>query len=156
MTGLDDRIEIVRADPSDAAMVDSMMRRFAGHEGFAAANDERRWRELLADDRVMILVATIGSEPIGYLSAVRTLHVRSGADIVALDDVYVRPSARHRGAGEALVGALAALAALAEGAGHAIRWEVEEGNLAGQRFSLRIGARLRRKVVAWWQPEPPS
>jgi hypothetical protein len=44
------------------------------------------------------------------------------------------------------------MCALACGYEVPIRWEVEEGNLAGQRFYVRLGARLRRKVVAWWEP----
>jgi hypothetical protein len=34
-----------------------------------------------------------------------------------------------------------------------IRWEVNEQNLAAQRFYRRLGATLRTKVVAFWTPE---
>jgi GNAT superfamily N-acetyltransferase len=125
------------------------MRELAVHEGSlaAATTSEERWRELLAREDVTVLLATVQNEPVGYLSAVAKLHLWTGTEIVALDDLYVRASFRNAGIGEALMCSLARRSNLA------IRWEVEEGNFASQRFSLRVGARLRRKVVAWWQPD---
>jgi ribosomal protein S18 acetylase RimI-like enzyme len=141
-------LRIVLADPSHAATVHAMMRELATHEGSlaAATTSEARWRELLERDDVTVLLATVGDHPAGYVSAVRKLHLWSGHDIVALDDLFVRAAFRNTGVGEALMRSLARRSDLP------IRWEVEEGNLAGQRFYVRLGARLRRKVVAWWEP----
>jgi GNAT superfamily N-acetyltransferase len=125
-----------------------MMRELATHEGSlsAATTSEDRWRELLARDDVTVLLAMVGSDVVGYVSAVRRLHLWSGLEVVALDDLFVRPGYRNSGVGEALMRSLAARS------DRPIRWEVDEGNLAGQRFYLRLGARLQRKVVAWWNP----
>jgi ribosomal protein S18 acetylase RimI-like enzyme len=147
-------LRIVRADPSHAPTVHRLMRELATHEGSlaAATTSEPRWRELLERDEVTVLLAMVADEPAGYVSAVRKLHLWSGHDIVALDDLFVRAAFRNAGVGEALMRALARRSDLP------IRWEVEEGNLAGQRFYVRLGARLRRKVVAWWEPganDPP-
>lgn len=146
MSEVDGQVDIVRAAPSDAAVVHAMMREFAAHDGSPAVarTGEAGWCEVLADDRVTVLIAWLGGEPVGYVSAVRTLHLSSAREIVALDDVYVRPAARNHGVGEVLMRGLAERCP-----GLAIRWEMEEGNLAAQRFSVRLGARLRRKVVAW-------
>jgi ribosomal protein S18 acetylase RimI-like enzyme len=34
-----------------------------------------------------------------------------------------------------------------------IRWEMQEDNLAAQRFYRRLGASLRTEVIAAWQPD---
>jgi len=153
MTNATNLVRIVVAGPGDAAEVCAMVRELAVHEGSldAVTSDAQRWSEMLGDPSVTVLMALAGDEPIGFVSAVHHLHLWSGTEIVGLDDLYVRPSARNGGVGEAL------MRALAERAGELpIRWEVEEGNLAGQRFYLRLGARLRRKVVAWWNPAATS
>jgi GNAT superfamily N-acetyltransferase len=149
MTAPDSGLRIMQAAPENAPAVHAMVRELAVHEGAlaAVATDEEGWRELLGDDRVSVLVATVDGEPVGYVSAVRSLHLWSGREVMALDDLYVRAPARDRGIGEALMRELAARCD-----GLPLRWEVEEGNLAGQRFSVALGARLRRKVVAWWHP----
>lgn len=126
-----------------------MVRELAAHEGSldSVTSHEQRWREMLTDANVTVLIASMRGEPIGFVSAVRRLHLWSGREIVALDDLYVRAGARDRGVGEAL------MRALADRSGEQlIRWEVEESNLAGQRFYVRLGAKLRRKVIAWWDP----
>ena len=141
------------AEPGDAATVFAMVRELALHEGSleAVTSSMTRWREMLDDDEVTVLIATLDGEPIGFVSSVRRLHLWSGEVIVVLDDLYVRPQARNAGVGEAL------MRALAECSGdQVIRWEVDEHNVAGQRFYLRLGARLRRKVIAAWQPESTS
>lgn len=146
-------VDVRPAGPADATVVWTMVRELAAHEGSLAAarTAPRRWAELLADDTVTVLVARIDGEPVGYVSAVRTLHLWSGRPVLALDDLYVRPGDRGHGVGEELMRALAA-----SQPGHRIRWEVEEGNLAGQRFYVRLGAHLRRKVVAWWDAPAPG
>ncbi|MFN8024650.1 MAG: GNAT family N-acetyltransferase [Acidimicrobiales bacterium] len=145
----DDVVEIVAAGPDDAALVHVLVRELAAHEGSSSdvTTTVERWRELLAHDDVHVLLALVDGDPVGFVSAVRKLHLWTGRDIVALDDLWVRPDWRNRQIGESLMRALAD-----RHPGLAVRWEVDEGNLAGQRFYLRLGARLRRKVVAWWQP----
>jgi ribosomal protein S18 acetylase RimI-like enzyme len=144
-----DAVRIAVADPTAAGAVCAMVRELAAHEGSidSVTSDEQRWREMLTDANVTVLIASMHGEPIGFVSAVRRLHLWSGREIVALDDLYVRAGARDRGVGEAL------MRALADRSGEQlIRWEVEETNLAGQRFYVRLGAKLRRKVIAWWDP----
>ncbi len=147
-----DPVRIIVAEAGDAAVVLAMVRELAAHEGSlnAVTSGEQRWSEMLAQSDVTVLLAIANLEPIGFVSAVRRLHLWSGAEIIGLDDLYVRPSARNSGVGEALMRALAD-----RSDGLPLRWEVEEGNLAGQRFYLRLGARLRRKVIAWWNPAGP-
>ena len=149
MSTMDADPVIVVADPSHAALVHRVAREAAAHEDAldALSTDTSGWQRLLANERVVVLIALVHGQPVGYAAAVRTLDLRTGRSAIDLDDLYVRPSARNRGIGEALLRATADWHD-----GDPVRWEVEEGNLAGQRFALRIGARLRRKVVAWWKP----
>lgn len=142
-------VRIVTADRSHAGVVRTLMRELAAHEDSldVATTTEQRWRELLDHHDVTVLLAMIGDEPAGFVSAVRRLHLWSGEEIVALDDLYVRAPFRNAGVGEALMRALAARS------DRPIRWEIGEDNLAAQRFYLRLGARLHREVIAWWHPD---
>jgi ribosomal protein S18 acetylase RimI-like enzyme len=83
------------------------------------------------------------------VSAVRQLHLWTGGDVLALDDLYVRPGCRDAGVGRRLMGALAALAAPEQ---LLIRWGMEADNVGAQRFYRRLGATLRPKVLAAWTP----
>ncbi|MEU6135095.1 GNAT family N-acetyltransferase [Nocardioides sp. NPDC047086] len=97
---------------------------------------------------IIVLLAEIGREPLGYVSAVRRLHLWSGSDIIALDDLYVRASQRGAGGGRLLMTALAERAG-----GLTITWGVQPDNDAAIRFYRRLGATVRAKVVCAWNGE---
>lgn len=145
-------VRIRRSTPDDAAAVMRLVGELAAHQGQAAhlAVTTGRWRDLLARDDVVVLLAESGEMAIGYVSAVRRLHLWSGRDILALDDVYVRGDVRNGGVGRALMAELARLAAPER---LTIAWGVEPDNEAAQRFYARLGATLRRKVLVSWPPE---
>jgi ribosomal protein S18 acetylase RimI-like enzyme len=133
-----------------------MVLEIADHEGSRAAVQvtTEGWSRLLTDARVTVLLAFAGAAPVGYVSAVRHLHLWTGCETLALDDLYVRPIARNRGVGEQLMAALADRATAA-GLG-VMRWEVEVSNVDAQRFYRRLGASLRRKVIATWALQQPT
>ena len=142
-------VDVRRAGPDDAGTVLTMVREIAAHEGDVTdvASDLATWTRMLARPDVVVLVAERDGVPAGYVSAVRKLHLWLGTDILALDDLYVREGYRDAGVGRLLMRELAAVAD-----GMLIRWEVEEDNVAAQRFYRRLGASLRTKVIAFWQP----
>jgi ribosomal protein S18 acetylase RimI-like enzyme len=142
-------VDVRRAGPDDAATVLTMVREIAAHEGDVTdvVSDLATWTAMLARPDVVVLVAERDGVPAGYVSAVRKLHLWLGTDILALDDLYVREGYRDAGAGRLLMKELAALAD-----GMLIRWEVQEDNVAAQRFYRRLGATLRTKVIAFWRP----
>lgn len=145
-------VQVRRATPDDAATVLGMVREIAAHEGDADAvsGTPETWAAMLARADVVILLAERDGEPVGYVSAVRKLHLWLGHDILALDDLYVRPGSRDAGVGRLL---MLELARLATAENLAIRWEMREDNLAAQRFYARLGASLRTKVMAFWSAD---
>lgn len=62
-----------------------------------------------------------------------------------LEDLFVRPDERRRGAGKALLSALAALA-LKRGCGR-MEWAVLDWNTPSIKFYETLGARLRREWI---------
>lgn len=140
---------IRRASPEDAASVAGMVVEIAAHEGQTAQVqvDVEQWRALLGRVDVIVLLAEDGGEAVGYVSAVRQLHLWTGGDVLNLDDLYVRPGHRGGGVGGELMRSLAGVAAKHR---LTIRWRMEAGNYDAQRFYRRLGAALRPKVVASW------
>jgi GNAT superfamily N-acetyltransferase len=146
------RVDVRRAGPDDTAVVLAMVREIAVLEGEAVqvAGTEDAWARVLGRDDVVVLVAERDGEPVGYVSAVRKLHLWYGRDILALDDLFVREGSRDAGVGRLLMTELARWAAPQD---LLIRWEMREDNTAAQRFYRRLGATLRTKVIAAWTPE---
>jgi ribosomal protein S18 acetylase RimI-like enzyme len=144
-------VTIRRATPADTADVAAMVLEIAAHEDQSAHVhvDEEQWRTLLGRPEVIVLLAERNGAPVGYVSAVRRLHLWTGGDVLDLDDLYVRPGHRDAGVGRHL---MAALAALAEPEQLLIRWGMEPDNVDAQRFYRRLGATLRPKVLAAWSP----
>jgi GNAT superfamily N-acetyltransferase len=140
-----------RATAADAATVQQMLLELADHEGSGhhVHVDAAGWSALLAEPRVLVLVAESGGEAVGYVSAVRQLNLWIGRDVLALDDLYVRAHARDGGVGERL---MAALASYAAEDGLTVTWGLQSDNHDARRFYLRLGATLHDKTVAAWRP----
>jgi ribosomal protein S18 acetylase RimI-like enzyme len=145
MTG----VTIRRATPGDAPDVAAMVAEIAAHEDQTAHVhvDVERWRSLLGRPEVIVLLAELDGAAVGYVSAVRQLHLWTGGDVLNLDDLYVRPGHRDAGVGRRVMAALAALVAPER---LLIRWGMEVDNVDAQRFYRRLGATLRPKVLAAW------
>jgi ribosomal protein S18 acetylase RimI-like enzyme len=145
-------VDVRRAGPADAGTVLAMVCEIAAHEGDASAvqGTPESWARLLGRPEVVVLVAERDGRPAGYVSAVRRLHLWLGRDILVLDDLFVREGYRDAGIGRLLMRELAAIAAPEQ---LVIRWEVREDNVAAQRFYRRLGATLRRTVIAFWTVE---
>jgi ribosomal protein S18 acetylase RimI-like enzyme len=138
-----------RATPRDAAEVAAMVAEIGAHENQAehVHVDAERWRTLLERPEVIVVLAERAGQVVGYVSALRQLHLWTGGDVLNLDDLYVRPGHRDSGAGRRLMAALAAVAAPDQ---LLIRWGVEVDNVDAQRFYRRLGATLRPKILAAW------
>lgn len=144
-------VTIRPATPQDAELVDLLVREIAAHQDEldgvrANAGD---WRAALARPEVRVLLAFDGAEPVGYVSLVRRLHLWSASDILALDDLWVRPEARNRGVGRDLMLAVAELAAPER---LTVTWGARTDNEAAHRFYVRLGASIGTKTVFGWRP----
>ncbi|MGY1833114.1 GNAT family N-acetyltransferase [Geodermatophilus sp. SYSU D01180] len=144
-------VTIRRATPADAPEVAAMVAEIAAHEDQAAHVhvQDAQWRTLLTRSEVIVLLAERGGVAVGYVSAIRQLHLWTGGDVLNLDDLYVRPGHRDAGVGRRL---MAALAGLAGPERLLVRWGMEVDNVDAQRFYRRLGATLRPKVLAAWPP----
>jgi ribosomal protein S18 acetylase RimI-like enzyme len=91
----------------------------------------------------------LDQQQVGYVSAVRRLHLWSGQDVIALGDLYVRPEARNLGVGKILMSELARRFQNR----HTIAWGMQPDNHAAMRFYERLGANLYPKVLASWPPD---
>lgn len=143
------------AAPADADTVRILVGEIAAHQNQSEriTTTVARWRELLARDEVLVLLAERGGETLGYLSAVRRLHLWTGQDVLALDDLYVRSSFRSLGIGRALMMELARRNAPER---LTISWGVQPDNHDALRFYDRLGASLHHKIVATWSASQQS
>ncbi|MGN6780412.1 MAG: GNAT family N-acetyltransferase [Marmoricola sp.] len=144
-------VTVRRAGVEDAALVRTMLLDLATHENSAHAVHAgvQDWQRMLANPAVVVLIAYLDDQPVGYVSGIHQLNLWIGEEIFAMDDLYVRAGARDRGIGGRLMAALAEHAAERN---LLVTWGVREDNDAGHRFYRRLGAALRTKVVASWQP----
>lgn len=149
MTDTSPSVTVRRATSPDAATVAALVREIAAHEdqSVQVQVDEAQWRTLLDRPEVIVLLAERDGTSLGYVSAVRQLHLWTGGDILALDDLYVRSGHRDHGVGRRLMSALATYASPEQ---LLIRWGVEPDNTDAHRFYRRLGATLRTKVIATW------
>ena len=96
-------------------------------------------RDLLgAEPRAVLLVAELGGALVGFATGNAVYDSVRAADAFFLNDLYVAPEARRRGAGRALV---ARLAAVARGRGaRCLWWGVDLGDDEALRFYEALGA----------------
>ena len=134
-------MEIRDADESDIPALMPLMR---GYCDFYEANptDEglvEMARALIAtaDDRGMLLVADDGGEVIGFAAVGWKWSSLRGARIAVLEDLFVAPEARGRGAADALIEAVAERAR--NNGAPAVTWLTAPDNHRAQAVYERVG-----------------
>ena len=144
-------IRVRPATEQDAELVHTMVLEIAAQlhsveHVKATVND---WRTALARTDVVVFLAFDGDQPVGYVSTMRRFHLWTAADIIALDDLYVRPEARNLGIGRDLMHAVADIAAPED---LTIVWGAQISNDAAHRFYRRLGAEMNTKALFAWSP----
>jgi len=91
------------------------------------------------------LICRSGGRPVGLALYFFTYSSFLGKPILWLEDLVVLPGERGRGAGKALLRALARIA-VARGCGR-MEWSVLDWNAPAIRFYRRIGARLDKEWI---------
>jgi GNAT superfamily N-acetyltransferase len=91
------------------------------------------------------LICRRGGKPVGLALYFFTYSSFLGRPVLWLEDLVVLPEERGRGAGKALLRALAKIAVI-RGCGR-MEWSVLDWNAPAIRFYRRIGARLDREWI---------
>ncbi len=135
-------IRIRSATALDVPAILELIRQLAEYEQLAClvAATEERLREALfgAKPAAEVLLADCEQEVVGlavFFTTYSTFLARPG---IYLEDLYVKPHARGRGAGSALLQRLAGIA-VERGCGR-LEWEVLNWNAPAIRFYEKLGA----------------
>jgi GNAT superfamily N-acetyltransferase len=143
------RLSIRRATPRDAPTVLRLIRGLAEYERLAhqlEATPGRLRRHGFGRRRYFeALLCRRGPTPIGFALYYFTYSTFLGRPSLYLEDLFVVPEARGRGAGRALLQALARVA-VRRGCGR-MEWTVLDWNRPAIRFYKRLGAELHPEWV---------
>jgi GNAT superfamily N-acetyltransferase len=142
---MDGRLSIRAAAAHEVALILGFIRELAEFEHLAhevVATEEDLKRALFGPRPFAeVVFACLDGEAVGfalYFHSFSTFLARPG---LYLEDLYVRPAARGRGVGRALLAWLAALA-LERGCGR-LEWAVLDWNAAAIGFYRKLGAELK-------------
>lgn len=135
-------LRIEAATEEDIPLILEFVRELAAYEKLLdqVEADEARLRQNLfgSDPKAQVLFAYEGNNPIGYAIYYFTYSTFIGLPGLYLEDLYVRPNTRNKGAGRALLQHLARLARTKDC--QRIEWAVLNWNEAAIGFYKRLGA----------------
>lgn len=116
-------------------------------ESAVATEDDFRTALFAADARVHCLIAEDDGEVVGFALWFVSFSTWLGKHGVYLEDLFVRPSARGRGHGKALLAELARIA-VERGYGR-VEWSVLDWNTPAQDFYRGLGATPMDEWTVW-------
>jgi len=142
-------ITVRRATARDAGVILDLIKGLAdyerlGHEVDSTLADIRRYG-FGARRYFEALICRRDRRPIGFALYFFTFSAFVGRPTLYLEDLFVRPEERGRGAGRILLRALARIA-LRRGCGR-MEWAVLDWNRSAIRFYRGLGAGLRREWI---------
>jgi ribosomal protein S18 acetylase RimI-like enzyme len=141
-------VEVRPATIADAATIAKLVQALSLEEGHPAPplrSEDVRVEGFGPAPRFRVLIAELNGRASGYALYYRAYATDHAARGFYLQDLYVRPEARRRGIGRALMAALAR-ACRADG-GSYLFWNALERNQAARAFYQRIGACEERVVT---------
>jgi len=142
-------LSIHRATPRDAALVLKMIRGLAEYERLAhqmeATVGQIRRHGFGRRRYFEALICRRGRTAIGFALYFFTFSTFVGRPTLYLEDLFVIPEERGRGAGKALLSALARIA-VRRGCGR-LEWAVLDWNEKAFRFYRRLGAKPAKQWV---------
>jgi ribosomal protein S18 acetylase RimI-like enzyme len=147
-------VRVREAGPADAGTIAAFARALSLEEGYPAPPlqaEHVRAEAFGASPRFRALIAEQGGRALGYALFYPAYDTDHAARGFYLQDLYVAPGARRRGAGRALMAALAR-ACEADG-GCYVFWNALPKNRAGLAFYRSIGAREERVLTLSLQPD---
>lgn len=142
---MDGRLSIRAAAAHEVALILGFIRELAEFERLAheVVATEKALRQGLFGVRPFaeVVFACLDGEPVGFALFFHSFSTFLARPGLYLEDLYVRPAARGRGAGSALLAWLAALA-LERGCGR-LEWAVLDWNSGALGFYRKLGAELK-------------
>jgi ribosomal protein S18 acetylase RimI-like enzyme len=147
-------LRVRAAAAADAGTIAAFSQALSVEEGYAApalrAEDVRR-EGFGAAPRFRALIAELDGEAAGYALFYPAYDTDHAARGFYLQDLYVAPQARRRGAGRALMAALAQ--ACAADGGCYLFWNAQPRNRGGLAFYRALGAREEPVLTLSLQPD---
>src|SRR5580698_10582721 len=135
-------ITIAAATEADVPIILEMIRGLAEYEKLShvCCATEKQLRDTLFGERpaAEVLLAHSNAEPIGFALFFPNYSTFLAQPGIYLEDLYVKPHARGKGAGLALFAELARIA-VARGCGR-VEWSVLDWNEPSIRFYKKLGA----------------
>lgn len=145
----DARIHIAPATEADVPTILSFIRALAEYEKLShlcTATEEGLRQTLFGDRRFAeVLIARIDRTPIGHAIFFHNYSTFLAAPGMYIEDIFVLPEYRGRGAGKALLRAVGAIARARDCA--RLEWAVLDWNTPSVEFYKRMGAQV---MTDWW------
>ena len=136
------KIQITEATERDTAVILDLIRQLAEYERLAdrvtATEDQLRWTLFGARPAAEVLLAAVDGETVGFAVFFSTYSTFLAKPGLYLEDLFVKPHARGRGIGTALLARRAQLA-IERNCGR-VEWTVLNWNEPSIRFYESIGA----------------
>lgn len=138
----------------DAAGCYELVRKLAEHEGLDdyLQIDEATFTEAAFGDRPKfeIMVAALDGQIAGIVTYFHRFHIWFGENLIEIDDLFVRPSARGRGIGKKL---LLAIGHLGRSEGVHVKWTITTTNVRTIHMYRRMGVDYNPRGLCIWAPE---
>ena len=137
-------VRLRNAAPGEEALLLELIDELAEAEGLA--DQLRATRHSLAKELARtsptgrFILADLGGKPVGFCAWYYAFSTFEGRATLFVEDVYVRPAARHRGIGSALLAAVARVAEVEKSP--RIEWRVQRSNADAIGFFTRRGLNI--------------
>src|SRR5437016_6233176 len=142
-------LSIRRGTPRDVPVIVRLIRGLAEYERLAhemvATTSQIRRHGFGRRRYFETLIGRRGRTPVGFALYFFTYSTFLGRPTLYLEDLFVLPEERGRGAGKALLGDLARIA-VRRGCGR-LEWAVLDWNAPSIRFYRKLGATLRKEWI---------
>lgn len=102
------------------------------------------------DPRFNILVAEEHGNIVAIATYTHRYHIWFGEELIEIDDLFVKPSARGHGIGNKLLEAIGQMAKEEE---VHVRWSIERENFSTIAFYRRKGVEYHTRGICLWAPE---
>ena len=140
---LTNTIDIKRAEPADVPLILEFIQDLATYERLrdsCFATEEKLHATLFSDDPAAeVIIASIQGKPLGFALFFRNYSTFLAQRGIYLEDLFVKPEARGKGVGFALLSELARIA-IERDCGR-LEWAVLDWNQLAIDFYKRIGAK---------------